>query len=197
MSDHNMMGHDMSSHTNMDHSMPGHDMPGNGGDHSGHSSPMCKMNMLFTWDYENVCVVFKWWHIYNAFDLVLSVIAIAVLAAGYEFLKYRYKQFVRKNRGFKGLPISANTPNVYLNKVPQNFRLKHSLLYGFQVGYSFMLMLVFMSFNGWLMTAVVAGAVIGNFVWNDLNLGVVVSENDDGNVNASQESLEGESMACH
>lgn len=102
MSDHNMMGHDMSSHTNMDHNMPGHDMPGNGGDHSGHSSPMCKMNMLFTWDYENVCVVFKWWHIYNAFDLVLSVIAIAVLAAGYEFLKYRYKQFVRKNRGFKG-----------------------------------------------------------------------------------------------
>ncbi|KAB8542109.1 hypothetical protein FH972_025572 [Carpinus fangiana] len=67
----------------MDHTMPGghagHDMPG--------SAPMCNMNMLFTWDSTNLCIVFRSWHIYTTAQLILSLLAIVALTAGYEAVR--------------------------------------------------------------------------------------------------------------
>ena len=47
-------------------------------------------------------------------------------------------------------------------KTIQNQR---GVLYGFQVIYSFWLMLVFMTYNGWYMLAVGVGAGLGNCIW--------------------------------
>jgi copper transporter 1 len=43
--------------------------------------------MLFNWQIKDVCVVFEWWHIQNAMDLLLTCIAVFCIAAGYEYLR--------------------------------------------------------------------------------------------------------------
>lgn len=82
-------GHDHSTH--MDHS-------GHGDMHSGHpgmgeGAPRCSMNMLFTWNTENLCIVFRQWHIHSTFSLVVSLLAIVALAAGYEALREGIRQY--------------------------------------------------------------------------------------------------------
>ena len=86
-------GHD---HSAMDHSghgdMSGADM------HSGHpgmggGQARCSMNMLFTWNTENLCIVFRQWHIDSTFTLVVSLLAIVALAAGYEALREGIRQY--------------------------------------------------------------------------------------------------------
>ncbi|ODQ78326.1 hypothetical protein BABINDRAFT_162965 [Babjeviella inositovora NRRL Y-12698] len=57
-------------------------------------------------------------------------------------------------------------------------RFKKSVVYAVQVGYSFMLMLVFMTYNGWFMLATIVGAGLGNFIWGG-------------------KEVEARSMACH
>lgn len=43
--------------------------------------------MLFNWQVKDVCVVFEWWHIHTAIDLLLSCTAVFCIAAGYEYLR--------------------------------------------------------------------------------------------------------------
>jgi copper transporter 1 len=43
--------------------------------------------------------------------------------------------------------------------------LGKALLYGAQVFYSFFIMLLFMTYNGWVMIAVAVGAVLGYLLW--------------------------------
>ncbi|CUM46643.1 unnamed protein product [Debaryomyces fabryi] len=145
------MDNAMSSLT-MDHSMPGMD-----------HGDMCSMNMIFTWDWENTCIIYKWWHVKSLTDFILSFIAIVLLGMGYEFAKF---WFTKWEKGHINLVLGA-TSNSNSLAITQ-YKLKRSLFYGFQVGYSFMLMLVFMTYNGWYMIAVVIGAAIGNNIWGSL-----------------------------
>ena len=43
--------------------------------------------MLFTWDTTNLCIVFHWWHISSTFTLLLSLVFVALLTAGYELVR--------------------------------------------------------------------------------------------------------------
>lgn len=88
--DHSMMDHSMMDHSGMDHG----DM---GGGHGG-MDDMCSMNMLFTWDTTNLCIISKHWHIRSNMSLVLSLLAIVALTAGYEYLRFIVARKFPKNR---------------------------------------------------------------------------------------------------
>lgn len=118
--------------------------------------------MLFTWDWRNTCVVFKWWHVKTPLGFVATLVAIVAVSMGYEWLKTLAVESASPASG----PLRPNPPNKRWNR---------SVLYGIQVGYSFMLMLVFMTYNGWYMLAVIMGAILGHQVWGG----------------------EGRGMACH
>jgi hypothetical protein len=49
--------------------------------------------MLFTWDTNNLCIVFKQWHITSTASLVISLIAIVAIVAGYEALRDGIRRF--------------------------------------------------------------------------------------------------------
>ncbi|KAM3086745.1 copper transpport protein [Clarireedia jacksonii] len=86
------MDHSHMHHGGMDMGHGGMDM---GGDR-------CNMNMLFTWDTTNLCVIFRWWHIRSTFTLILSLIAIVFLTAGYEAIRSvarRYESWVERQQG--------------------------------------------------------------------------------------------------
>ena len=55
--------------------------------------------MLFTWDTQNLCIVFRQWHIRSTFGLIVSLLAVVALGAGYEALRAasrRYENIVNK-----------------------------------------------------------------------------------------------------
>jgi hypothetical protein len=49
--------------------------------------------MLFTWDTNNLCIVFRWWHIRSTPGLILSLLAVVVLGAGYEALREGIRRY--------------------------------------------------------------------------------------------------------
>jgi hypothetical protein len=49
--------------------------------------------MLFTWDYQNVCVVFRQWQITSPLSLVVTLAAIVALVAGYEALREGIRRY--------------------------------------------------------------------------------------------------------
>ncbi|CDK24828.1 unnamed protein product [Kuraishia capsulata CBS 1993] len=46
------------------------------------------MNMLLTWDYQDLCVLSSSWHIKNTTGLVLSLFAVILISMGYEYTKF-------------------------------------------------------------------------------------------------------------
>lgn len=137
------------SHEGMDHSMPGMD------------DDRCSMNMIFTWDWKNSCIVFKWWHVKTPTGFVVTLIAITLLGAFYELFK---AWFSRWERNELATLAASNSPTAVQER---KFKLKRGVFYGFQVLYSFWLMLVFMTYNGWYMLAIAVGAGLGNFIWGN------------------------------
>jgi copper transporter 1 len=57
--------------------------------------------MLFTWDTNHLCIVFRWWHIRSTPGLIISLLAVVALGAAYEALRSasrRYETFVNKRQ---------------------------------------------------------------------------------------------------
>ncbi|KLJ06717.1 hypothetical protein EMPG_17794 [Blastomyces silverae] len=66
----------------MDHSMHQAGMDHGHGDMD--MGDQCSMNMHFTFSSHNLCIIFKQWRITGPFSLLFSLVAIALLTAGYE-----------------------------------------------------------------------------------------------------------------
>ncbi|UNI14613.1 copper transpport protein, variant 2 [Purpureocillium takamizusanense] len=145
--DHARMDHSHMNHAGMDH--------GGGG-----MDDMCSMSMLFTWDTTNLCIVFRQWHIRSTASLVVSLLAVVVLAMGYEALR----SVSRAYEASLAKRISA-LPRQLQDETGRQGHIIKAVLYALQNFYAFMLMLVFMTYNGWVMIAVSLGAFFGYLVF--------------------------------
>ena len=55
--------------------------------------------MLFTWDTTDLCIVFRSWHISGTFSLIVALVGIILLTAGYEAVReasQRYEAYSNK-----------------------------------------------------------------------------------------------------
>jgi copper transporter 1 len=55
--------------------------------------------MLFTWDTTDLCIVFPSWHISGTGSLIISLLAVILLTAGYEAVREisrRYETYASK-----------------------------------------------------------------------------------------------------
>lgn len=94
----------------------------------GSGEPMCNMNMLFTWDTSNLCIVFSSWRITGAWSLIYSLVAVIALTAGYEAVREasrRYEESYERR--------IANTPRKFALPVPVMCDCFYSFLVGFGV----------------------------------------------------------------
>ncbi|KAG8420974.1 copper transpport protein, variant 2 [Metarhizium acridum] len=90
------------NHAGMDHGDMGH------GDHGG-MEDMCSMSMLFTWDTTNLCIVFRQWHIRSTPGLIFSLVAVVLLAMGYEALRALSRRFEASvDRRMSALPRKSH-----------------------------------------------------------------------------------------
>ncbi|XP_004531141.1 high affinity copper uptake protein 1 isoform X2 [Ceratitis capitata] len=147
------------------------------------------MSMAFHFGY-NETVLFSWWRFDSIMGLIGSMIAIFVMAVLYEGLKY-YREFLfwktynlleyRPVTGPQRNPedpqrstaSTSASPVQYVGEVihkqpPTMLSLNHLYQTGLhilQVTLSFMLMLIFMTYNVWLCIAVVLGAAVGYFLF--------------------------------
>ncbi|RMY34569.1 hypothetical protein D0865_14149 [Hortaea werneckii] len=96
----------------MDHSHHDHggmDMGDGGGD-----SPMCSMNMLFTWDTNNLCIVFSQWRVTGTFSLVISILAVMALTAGYEAIREMSRNYeARQAERIESAPRKSDPVSLY------------------------------------------------------------------------------------
>jgi len=133
---------------------------------------MCNMNMLFTWDTTNLCIIFRWWHVSSTFTLLLSLVAVAILTAGYEVVREASRKYELSSAEYaNSLPHddgdTGRDRGSFLwsgkgaGQQEKKVRLVKALFYAVQVFYSFFIMLLFMTYNGWVMLSVAVGAFIG------------------------------------
>ncbi|KAF1912579.1 Ctr copper transporter family-domain-containing protein [Ampelomyces quisqualis] len=167
-------------HSHMDHGHMDHDMPGMS------PGPKCNMNMLFTWDTTDLCIVFRGWRISGTGSLIASLLAIVLLTAGYEAVREasrRYEAYAtrvgeRRAGGTESsetqdTPNNANESSSLLGpgrnvgkNSEQQMKIVKGILYAMQVFYSFFIMLLFMTYNGWIMLAVAVGAFVGYLLFS-------------------------------
>ncbi|KAI8344280.1 Ctr copper transporter family-domain-containing protein [Chlamydoabsidia padenii] len=148
----------------MNHGHEGHDMPMPG-------MPMCSMNMIFNWQIENVCVVFESWHIQTWVGMVISCAVIFAIAASFEYLSTWTSTLAGGKRQISNGTSGANeydallSPYLGVSSLDKRQRILQSVMYAILMGISFWLMLVFMTYNGYLMIATILGAGFGHYVF--------------------------------
>ncbi|KAI0013345.1 Ctr copper transporter family protein [Xylariaceae sp. FL0662B] len=164
------MDHSHMDHSHMDH---GHGDMG----HGDMPMPMCSMNMLFTWDTTNLCIIFRQWHVRGPASLVFSLLAIVAVCAGYEALREttrRYETWVAQKQELAPNPgeqVTETTPFLWAGRsnrggaIGQRGRIVKAVLYAVQNFYAFMIMLLFMTYNGFVMIAVAVGAGLGYYLF--------------------------------
>ncbi|KIY66749.1 Ctr copper transporter, partial [Cylindrobasidium torrendii FP15055 ss-10] len=162
---------------------------GHGG-HDAPSMPMCSMNMLWNTQVVDTCIVFSSWHIHSSTQFALSFIIIVLMGVAYEYIRHiqrRYDAHIVATAATSRVSRSPSreslldNPTVNGIPVPQYHRAVRALLYGSAVFVSFFLMLVFMTYNAYLIVAVVIGAAIGYYLFNPE---LILAASDKG-------------MACH
>jgi len=168
------------------------------------------MHMLWNTQIIDTCVVFSQWHIHSHLQFFFSFLAIVALGMLYEYLRVFSRDFdkriavklrVQSGRRSPLTTSGRSSPERHGNDaeetgllnglrvarkqgfaVPALYRLIRAVLYGASVGLSFFLMLVFMTYNAYLIFAVVLGAGVGHYI-----LGGILEPN----------GLDEKGMACH
>merc|ERR1711939_262161 len=121
----------------------------------------CSMNMLFTWSSKNLCIVFPQWRVTGTLSLLISLIAIVILTAGYEWVRDLSRRYEQTHSAHLQAFITSTQRKDARSSAEQRGTIVKAAFYAVQVFYSFFIMLLFMTYNGWVMLAVAVGAFFG------------------------------------
>jgi solute carrier family 31 (copper transporter), member 1 len=180
--DHGSMDHGSMDHGSMDHSSMDHSSMDHGS--MNHSSMDHGMKMYFHASNE-ATILFYSWTTSTAAGMFGSCIVIMVLAVLYEALKvFRERLFysaeANKTEYYNGdsqrlptdenhvaiaQPSSGKSKSSCGAKMFNKAHIVQTFLHVIQLGISYLLMLIFMTYNVWLCLSVVVGAGLGYFLF--------------------------------
>ncbi|TXT07363.1 hypothetical protein VHUM_03083 [Vanrija humicola] len=156
------------------------------------------MNMLWNNQVADTCVVFRSWHISGWTGMVVSCLAIVAISVGYAALLAHTRAYERRVAAALAAQAGAGTPpSAYaatettpvprgeqVFKLPKYARVRRAALYAASVAIAYWLMLVAMTYNTYLFSAIVVGAGIGHYIYEDeIDLGALLGA--------------GKGLACH
>ncbi|CAF1046720.1 unnamed protein product [Brachionus calyciflorus] len=131
----------------------------NSNDHSLHDG----MVMTFHGGYDEV-ILFDFWKTTDSLSIfIVSCIILFVMAALYEGLKLLRENLARAEMAKRRSQNSSNKP--ISARLLSKAHIVQSLLHMLQITVSYLLMLVFMTYNSWLCLSVVLGAGLGYFLF--------------------------------
>ncbi|KAG8905888.1 hypothetical protein FRB99_008029 [Tulasnella sp. 403] len=114
------------------------------------AQPMCKMHII----------VFRSWHTSSVAQFFISCLIIVLIGVLFEWLRKVQRFYDAK------LARGTATPGQGPKKLQVGPRLLRAALYGTLVFISFFIMLVFMTYNGYLIISVIIGAMLGHYILN-------------------------------
>ncbi|KAF1595962.1 High affinity copper uptake protein 1, partial [Eudyptes moseleyi] len=142
----------------------------------GHGSDMMMMAMTFHFSYENVPLLFSGLVINTPGEMAGAFVAVFFLAMFYEGLKIARECLLRKSQvsiRYNSMPVPGPNGTILMEThktVGQQMlsfpHLLQTVLHIIQVVVSYFLMLIFMTYNGYLCIAVAAGAGMGYFFFS-------------------------------
>ncbi|CAH0049791.1 unnamed protein product [Clonostachys solani] len=150
MDHHAHMNHGDMDHGDMDH--------GDGG-----MKDMCNMNMLFTWDTNYLCIVFRQWHVRSTSSLIFSLLAVVLIGIGYEAIRAFSRRYeLASSKRVDSLPsvldsVTESTPFLPAGQSQAQLGQRTHVVKG--------ALLLFMTYNGWVMIAVTLGAFFGYLIF--------------------------------
>ncbi|KAL6096385.1 slc31a1 [Pungitius sinensis] len=178
---HSAMDHSAMDHSAMDHghhtmapptSGGGHDH--GGGSDGGHGG--MGMVMTFYFGYSNVELLFTGLLINSPGEMVGACVGVFLLAVLYEGLKMGRETLLRRsqvNVRYNSMPLPGGDGTVLMEthktvgqRMLSPAHFLQTLLHIVQVVVSYILMLVFMTYNAYLCIAVAAGAGMGYFLFS-------------------------------
>ncbi|XP_002743257.1 high affinity copper uptake protein 1 [Callithrix jacchus] len=159
---------------------PSHHHPTTSASHShggGDSNMMMMMMpMTFYFGFENVQLLFSGLVINTAGEMAGAFVAVFLLAMFYEGLKIARESLLRKSQvsiRYNSMPVPGPNGTILMEThktVGQQMlsfpHLLQTVLHIIQVVISYFLMLIFMTYNGYLCIAVAAGAGTGYFLFS-------------------------------
>lgn len=170
----NMTMHDHQKHQGI--SMPSDTPHQTANGSGGHGGMMMMMQMTFYFGHQNVELLFPGLVINSVGGMVGACVVIFLLAMLYEGLKIGRECLLRKsqvNVRYNSMPVPGPNGTMLMETHKtvgqQVFSVPHviqTLLHILQVVISYFLMLVFMTYNGYLCIAVALGAGAGYFVFS-------------------------------
>lgn len=181
-------------HGSMEHSLQDHTMDQGAAAHGGHGGHIGMVNHMMSMAFHggyNETILFEQWKIDSLAGLLWSMLLIFIMAALYEGLKY-YREYLfwKTYNALQYRPVTVTEKNSGNGTVGNNnenatngggsgddasrvvqptmlsaMHLFQTFLHILQVTLSFLLMLIFMTYNTWLCVAVVLGAALGYFLF--------------------------------
>jgi len=168
--------------------------------------------MLWNTQIIDTCIIFPQWHIHSNASFLFSILVIVCLCVLYEYLRVLQQALDFKiaaslagarGKGRKPSGSGRSTPEHETEEsglltrkkkeathapIPCTSRIVRAAVYGASVFLSFFLMLIFMTYNAYLIAAVVVGAAFGHFIFNGLM---------DVNAVLTGAGAAGKAMTCH
>jgi Ctr copper transporter family len=69
--------------------------------------------MLFTWNTENLCVIFRQWQVTGPLSLAFTLIGVAALTAGYELVREMSRRYETRVEKALQSNIASKPPSFY------------------------------------------------------------------------------------
>ncbi|KAM7188123.1 putative high affinity copper protein [Naviculisporaceae sp. PSN 640] len=165
----------------------------NHGDHGGGSDmPACKITMLWNWYTIDACFLSSQWQIKSNGAFAASCIGVILLVVLLEASRRLGKEFdTRINREFQAR-VATLTANAHstanAGDGPQTFTLRASplqqfiraLLHAITFGLAYIVMLLAMYYNGYILICIFIGAGLGKFLCDWMSATVVITETGKG-----------------
>ncbi|CRJ80159.1 Copper transport protein CTR4 like [Verticillium longisporum] len=181
------------------------------GSHSDDSDLQCQMEMIWNWNTVGSCFLAKSWYIRTEGMMVASSIGVALLAVILELSRRACKEYdssivAQMERSVTAaaianpslLPVSTSgSPSVrILNlRVSPLQQAIRSLMYAISFSVAYIVMLLAMSFNGYIIVAIFVGAGMGKFLTDWMVVKVAVSQ-DGGQGMEKSTGIESLTICC-
>ncbi|KAF2746611.1 ctr copper transporter family protein-like protein [Sporormia fimetaria CBS 119925] len=160
----------------------------------------CRIEMLWNWNVVDACFLSSSWHIRNNAMFAASCIGVALLVVCLEFLRrlgkehdaYLQRQFQRHLRLLQAQPASgtcrdiAGQPGYATYRASPLQQFCRALIHGATLGVAYIIMLLAMHYNGYVIISIILGATLGKFLcdWMVVKIpynGGAVEKNDRSN----------------
>lgn len=174
------------------------------------------MQMLWNWNVVDSCFLSSSWHIKNNAMFAASCIGVSLLVVCLEFLRrlsketdaYFMRSFQRHLRMTNAQITAANSNNLDSESASMSGyatyrasplqQLVRAVLHGSTLGVAYIVMLLAMHYNGYIIISIILGAIIGKFLcdWMVVRIPYSLGEVREKDVRRSSISASGPTGCC-